>query len=262
MKKHIARSLVVAALISGSAVAAGATGGTAVPASTLSFDNSNCVAKFVRAASGIVNETARHCNTGLWADGYILQFRPLNGPPNPACDPIGLVYEFDWISDAGGGTLGAYLPVGTAYHVCVYQAANSVVATGTINSANPDGSSSTVPVTGNYQICVKGTWANNAINISDAKYVSQDGGQTWTDGLIGQWSFLGTGFGEVQINGNFVNWGAYSSDHQYCVNEQLAGGATANLAVFDGDATTNTKNTGWYGDNSGMLSYTITYLGN
>ena len=34
-----------------------------------------------------------------------------------------------------------------------------------------------------------------------------------------------------------------------------------NLAVFDGDGNTNTKDAGWYGDNSGSLNYTITYLG-
>ena len=34
-----------------------------------------------------------------------------------------------------------------------------------------------------------------------------------------------------------------------------------NLAVFDGDSNTNTKEASWYGDNSGSLNYTITYLG-
>ena len=34
-----------------------------------------------------------------------------------------------------------------------------------------------------------------------------------------------------------------------------------NLAVFDGDSNTNTKDAGWYGDNSGSLNYTITYVG-
>ena len=39
----------------------------------------------------------------------------------------------------------------------------------------------------------------------------------------------------------------------------LAG--SVNLAVFDGDSNTNTKNPAWYSDNTGTLNFTITYLG-
>ena len=39
----------------------GAAFAKAVPARTLTFDGGNCTAKFVRSASGIVNETNREC---------------------------------------------------------------------------------------------------------------------------------------------------------------------------------------------------------
>ena len=34
-----------------------------------------------------------------------------------------------------------------------------------------------------------------------------------------------------------------------------------NLAIFDGNSGTKTKDAGWYGDNDGSLDYTITYVG-
>ena len=72
--------------------------------------------------------------------------------------------------------------------------------------------------------------------------------------------FLGEGFGDVQVNGNFVNWGAYSASHAYSLSTTLSG--PVNLAVFDGYSDTNIKGPAdWYGDNFGSLNYTITYLG-
>ena len=64
----------------------------------------------------------------------------------------------------------------------------------------------------------------------------------------------------MQVNGAFVNWGAFSASHAYSLSTTLSG--PVNLAVFDGDSTTNIKGgADWYGDNSGSLNYTITYLG-
>ena len=60
---------------------------SAVPASTVEWGN--CTATFVRSASGIVNETDRECDDAQngWVDADVyLQFRPLQGRPNPACD--------------------------------------------------------------------------------------------------------------------------------------------------------------------------------
>ena len=67
-------------------------------------------AKFVRAASGIINETNRVNAGGAqndWTSADVwLQFRPLTGPngtgtptPNPNCDPVGLVTSFSWSND-------------------------------------------------------------------------------------------------------------------------------------------------------------------
>ena len=72
--------------------------------------------------------------------------------------------------------------------------------------------------------------------------------------------FLGEGFGDVQVNGSFVDWGAFSASHAYGLSTTLSG--SVNLAVFDGDSNTNSEgHAGWYGDNSGSLNYTVTYLG-
>ena len=49
--------------------------------------------------------------------------------------------------------------------------------------------------------------------------------------------------------------------HAYSAATAPFTGTSVNLAVFDGDSNTNTKDAGWYGDNSGSLSYTITYVG-
>jgi hypothetical protein len=63
----------------------------------------------------------------------------------------------------------------------------------------------------------------------------------------------------VQVNSNFVDWGAFSASHAYGLSTTLPG--SVNLAVFDGDSNTNTKVPAWYGDNVGTLNYTVTYLG-
>ena len=64
----------------------------------------------------------------------------------------------------------------------------------------------------------------------------------------------------MQVNGSFVNWGAFNANHAYSLTTALTN-TSVNLAVFDGDSNTGTKDAGWYGDNSGSLNYTITYLG-
>src|SRR5688572_24803138 len=86
----------------------------AVPARTITFADGTCTAKFVRSASGIVNETNRTCegDQNPWVDADVrLQFRPLDGKPNPACDPEGLVTTFTWTND--DPALAAYFPEGS-----------------------------------------------------------------------------------------------------------------------------------------------------
>jgi hypothetical protein len=282
MKKLMLLSVAVLSLASvgfaaNVATAGGGTGITATPSATKTWAGTY-TATFVRSASGIINETNRtnsdpagHQNPWTSADVY-LQFRPLTGPsgsgsptPNPACDPNGLVTApFTFVnSDASiGGTPTTGYFIGTnPYNVCVYLV-NPQVASGTIDSAAPDGSTATLPtcLAGNhFRIDVSGTYANNSINVADAEYVSLDNWATHQQGYDTDPFFLGEGFGDVQVNGNFVDWGAFSASHAYGLSTTLPG--SVNLAVFDGDSNTNTKVPAWYGDNVGTLSYTVTYLG-
>jgi hypothetical protein len=239
--------------------------GKATPARTITFDAGNCTAKFVRSASGIVNETSRECvgDQNPWIDADVkLQFRPLDGKPNPTCDPVGLVTTF--VFSNTDPVLADYLPIGEQYNVCVYLE-NPVVSSGTLDSADIAGATSeAAPLPGTYQVCVTGTWANrNGMDVFDAEYATQDNWTTVSNGLPASdpFSSLGPNIGDVTVNGGFVDWGTYSTAHRYCTNVSLAEGETVTLAVFDGDPATGTANPDWYADNVGTLQYTVTYAG-
>ena len=197
-----------------------------------------------------------------------LQFRPLSNPsggvvPNPTCDPAGLVTQFHWTNDQStltGTASSGYFLTGVTYNVCVYYAPNQVVSTGDINSSLLDGTTAALPTSGKYRIDVSGTYVNDGKNVADAEYTSTDSWATHADGYDITPFFLGAGFGDVQVNGSFVNWGAFNANHAYSLTTALTN-TSLNLAVFDGDSNTGTKDAGWYGDNSGSLNYTITYLG-
>jgi hypothetical protein len=199
-----------------------------------------------------------------------LQFRPLTGPnggnptPNPSCDPAGLVTSFSWSNDdqaISGTPATGYFIGSNPYNVCVYLV-NPVVASDTIDSAAINGATAALPtgLNGNYRINVSGTWTNGSNGIVDAEYTSDDSWATSINGYNRNGFNLGEGFGDVQVNGGFVGWGASNSDHAYSYATSGLSG-TVNLAVFDGDSNTNAKDAGWYGDNSGSLDYTITYVG-
>jgi hypothetical protein len=235
----------------------------ALPARPVTFDGGNCTAKFVRSASGIVNETNRECtgDQNPWVDADVrIQFRPLNGTPNPTCDPEGLVTTFVYTNT--DPALAQYFPAGTQYNACVYLE-DSTVVEGTLDSASATGATTdAVPLAGQYEVCVRGTWMNRGTDLVDAEYVSQDNWTTFSDGLPASdplSATLGPNWGDVRVNGQFVNWGAYSTTHKYCTVVTLAQGDTLNLAVFDGSGTT--VDAAAYTDNVGTLEYTITYLG-
>lgn len=233
-------------------------GGTALPAQTIVFNNGTCTAKFVRSASGIINETSRVCTFDDPFANAKLQFRPVNGTPNPNCDPDGLlVPQFQYTN--WDPAIAAYFGSET-YNVCVYLEAEYATQTGTVDSANPNGATATLPATGNYSVCVSGTYTSSN-HVGDAEYVSTDGWMTATDGLTNQYAYLGAGFGDVQINGQFVNWGAYNTNHSYCTTVAGTKGGSLSLRVFDGDSNTNEIVESWYGDNSGSLSYVVKFLG-
>lgn len=228
----------------------------AVPARTITFDGGNCTAKFVRSGSGIVHETKRECtgDQNPWVDeDVVIHFRPLNGKPNPECDPAGLVTTFVWSNT--DPVLEDYLPIGDQYNVCVYLE-DPVTDSGTILASDVDGTTTdAVPLAGDYQICVRGTWVNRGLETFDAEYATTDNWVTHTNGLAG----FGENLGDVTVNGQFVNWGSYSTQHRYCTTVTLEEGDTVTLAVFDGE--NGIPNVGWYADNVGSLSYTMRYLG-
>lgn len=243
----------------------GAAYGKATPATTVTFDGGNCTAKFVRSASGIVNETQRECvgDQNPWVDADVrLQFRPLDGKPNPACDPEGLVTTFVWSNT--DAMLADYFPAGEQYNACVYLE-NSTVDSGTIDSSDAAGVAvEEFPLPGTYRVCVSGTWSNrNGMDLLDAEYTSQDDWTTSSNGLPASdpYSSLGPNFGDVTINGEFVDWGAFSTTHRYCTTTAVEEGETLTLAVFDGDPATGTPNADWYADNVGTMSYAVTYAG-
>ena len=62
---------------------------------------------------------------------------------------------------------------------------------------------------GSYRIDVSGTYTNRDLNVADAEYTSRlDSWVTHSRATTLTRSFLGEGFGDVQVNGNFVDWGA------------------------------------------------------
>lgn len=262
-------ALVFAALGSTAAFAGGGTGITATPASTQQFDSGACSAQFVRSASGIINETNRSCPFfGIDGSLVAIQFRPVSGTPNPACDPNGLVvapFQYSNVDPAiGGSKTGGYFIVGASYNVCAYLV-NPQVASGTVDSADPSGSTASLPsgLSGRFRIDVSGTWNNTSHGYVDAEYNNGDNEADITAGWPQDgWPNLGADFGDLFVDGAAVNWGAYSASHAYSTT--LSTGSPINLAVFDGDASNPSSpvvNPGWYGDNVGSLSYTVTYLG-
>ena len=242
---------------------------TATPPTTQKWAGSYS-ATFNRSASGIVNETNRVNSAGPqngWTSSDVwIQFRPTSNPtaggvvPNSTCDPAGLVTQLTYNATASNDTTlitsGYFLP-NVNYNACVYLV-NPVVASGTVDSANPAGTSASLPLAGHYRINVSGTWQNASNGPVDAEYTSINDWATHEDGFdVGGWN-LGPDFGDLTVGGQFVNWGPYNSSHAYSYTAALPAGSL-NLAVFDGQ--NGQPEPSWYSDNNGSLNYTITYLG-
>lgn len=131
-----------------------------------------------------------------------------------------------------------------------------LVDTITVNSNSTTGANSAVlPAGVNFTFEVSGTW-QNSLNVADAEYASVDGWVTPMDGYgISPW-FLGAGEFDLQVDNNFVDWGAYSASHNYTRNF-VGTGTAVNFRIFDGDSNTDTIVPSWYGDNSGSLTVKI-----
>lgn len=119
------------------------------------------------------------------------------------------------------------------------------------------GATVTLPLAGRYRIDVAGTWTNGQWGWVDAEYTN-DGAGGYADGFDRAGYLLGPDFGDLMVGGTFVDWGAYSALHAYSFTGSFAGGPLS-LAVFDGAGGVAVP--GWYGDNTGGLDYTITYVG-
>jgi hypothetical protein len=228
-------------------------GGTAIPATTVTFDGGRCTATFVRSASGIINETNRVCQGDDPFAGAKLQFRPINGTPNPSCDPDGLLVAPFTFST----TEASLVPFfgSQTYNVCVYleQPTQSGTIDVTTSSESGDSSFGTnviLPATGSYSVCVSGTYSLGDNIIGDAAYVS-DGGGAFMKGLA-RYPELGPNIGNVKVDGNFLFSGlAYNENHNYCTTITGTKGQSVNLSIYDTFAQ----------NNSGSLSYTVKFLG-
>ncbi len=67
---------------------------------------------------------------------------------------------------------------------------------------------------------------------------------------------LGLGEFDLQLNGEFINWGTYNTSHVYNY-DYIGTGNTVNFIIFDGYSDVPTLIPSWYGDNSGSLNVDI-----
>ncbi|MCC6934368.1 MAG: hypothetical protein IT406_01580 [Candidatus Yanofskybacteria bacterium] len=128
------------------------------------------------------------------------------------------------------------------------------VETLSVDAAAMGGVDSSALPAGDYLAVATGTWENrrSPLNLVDTEYSTEDTWASHMDGFTG----YGDGILELQIAQQFGDWGPYNSDHAYA-RMFTASGTSVNFRVFDGDASTNTPNVSWYGDNVGSLTVKI-----
>ena len=102
----------------------------------------------------------------------------------------------------------------------------------------------------NYRFNVSGTWENRPGEDVDAEYSTPNDWSTYTDAPYG--GFPG-GLLDVQVDNNFVDWGAYATSHEY-TQSYVGNNASVNFRVFDGVVD---PIPGWYTDNVGSLTIMI-----
>ena len=145
----------------------------------------------------------------------------------------------------------ATCPAGTSPSLVETDSVNSALYAATMSSSSLDGGKTYLLVSG-------GTWQNGGLNAADTAYASVDNWTTYMKGYNIPPYYLGSGEFQLQVDGSFVDWGAYQPTHQYAYLYSGAGHPLG-LMVFDGDstATTPVPNTSWYGDNIGSLAVSI-----
>ena len=144
------------------------------------------------------------------------------------------------------------------WHNGRYHIGPTLIETVVVPADDADGvmSNLTLETGTDYFLKASGTWTNS-LNVADAEYASIDGWASQMDGYdITPW-FLGAGEFDLQVNGEFVDWGAYNTLHEYTLMFSPSVDGNINLRVFDGDSNTGIPNIGWYGDNLGTLAVEI-----
>ncbi len=132
-----------------------------------------------------------------------------------------------------------------------------LVETLEIPADNPNGADSGVLEAGkDYKFVVTGTWqdGSTANHYIDAEYTTFDSWASVMDGT----SSWGPDQKDLQVDMLFVDWGPFSSSHEYSLM-YTGDGSAVNLRIFDGWANEMppVMKSGWYGDNEGFLTVEI-----
>lgn len=145
-----------------------------------------------------------------------------------------------------------------AAHSCIGKPLEfSFSQSGTVPATTSTPTTITLPDMGLYRIDVSGTWINTPYGWVDAEY-TDNGAGGYADGFDRAGWLLGPDFGDLKVNDKFVSWGAYNSSHAYTLYLPVTT-TTLNLSfmIFDGQGGVPMP---WYGDNTGGLNYTVTYI--
>jgi hypothetical protein len=142
----------------------------------------------------------------------------------------------------------------------------------TVESKDPYGADSArnLEADKQYKFVVTGSyWRNTGGSpnqLCDAEYTTyetenwnpyHDGCLGYTSGWLAGWTWLGANFGDLQVNGQFVDWGSFNENHEYTLVFGAGTGSKVNFRIFDGNGETGEQVPGWYRDNIGSLTVEI-----
>jgi len=133
-----------------------------------------------------------------------------------------------------------------------------LIETLTVDAADVDGEDSLEVLKSgkSYKFEVSGIWqdSSTANHYNDTEYTTFT---SWVDYMDGTPNW-GPNQKDLQVNEDFVNWGAYDSFHEYTLMFN-GGGSTVNFRIFDGKANASPPKIepAWYPDNKGELTVKI-----
>lgn len=156
------------------------------------------------------------------------------------------------VNECGGKEQGMKRCVALGMALAVLAVSQSAVAvptlleTLTVDAQGADVVSVTTLAGGSrYQIEVSGTFSAGADITADAEYSSGPDSFAWQD-LVEKYEDEGEGLLELRIDGNFVEWGPFNSNHVYTL-DIIGRGSTIVLDIYDI----------YYPNNSGTLTADI-----